>query len=82
MTGLRLKDLWRCFRDAKAPKLVALGTQDTFCSVGTLEKRLESPASPCDVKIYQGGDHFWTRGGSIAELRRDVLEWAEKAIKM
>mmetsp|Transcript_3485 Transcript_3485/g.9785 ORF Transcript_3485/g.9785 Transcript_3485/m.9785 type:complete len:182 (+) Transcript_3485:3-548(+) len=72
-SALRLKDLWRVFCQATTRKFVALGTSDTFCSEKTLRKQMDGVEAA--VKIYERGDHFWSRSGLLESLQADVLEW-------
>ena len=77
-SALGLKDLWKVFCEAQAPKFVALGTADTFCSEKALRKK--SQGSNADIKIYRGADHFWSSTGALQALQSNLLEWVCKTL--
>mmetsp|Transcript_4698 Transcript_4698/g.8270 ORF Transcript_4698/g.8270 Transcript_4698/m.8270 type:complete len:180 (+) Transcript_4698:474-1013(+) len=73
-TMLGTKQLWKTFCASSAPKFVALGTADTFCSVKALNKKVAMSQAHVDVKIYETADHFWLR--QLENMRDNVLQWA------
>ena len=74
---LGTKQLFKTFGEAKdVPKLIAMGSKDTFCSVDALKKKVEKIQGPVpvEVKIFQGANHFWTT--HLQTMAEHVLHWA------
>ena len=67
------------FCSAVVPKLIALGTADTFCSAKHLEKKVsqcdDETSKLLDINIYPQADHFWSRMTYLDKMKQDVLSW-------
>lgn len=66
-------------RECSKPKLFVSGSRDQFGPVRTLEKVVQLAASPKELVVIEGGDHFFE--GHLPSMQAALRDWIGRVMR-